>query len=903
MVNFCPKKPLIARRTVVIYLVYWMIFLYVIYSFSADNKPQSFEVECMNSQLGIEISKPNFLDKDLRTKNPEQSENSRKENESSNQISMDDLVILCKNQDKKDKKISNLSSNLIKWHNPQDLNITQAFFERNIDFSSLSSECVPLIEGYTSKQEALLFGSNVHFEKCIAKDFPFIFYNESIKKVEMNCTDKIARYALGNSPNEEIFGPFKSDLIWKNYSEPFEIGDTEFVFGSCGSSHQAILINKKNEKAAERAIKKTKQLNSMMKNDKSRPLSVFLIIVDSVSRQHFYRSFPQTIDFLNKEIVEGKYKNYIAGYDFSVNNANGENTYPNMIPMLFGHNQTIHKSLLKGEYYQLDWSEQKYAEIQKSAIWKHFENYGFVTAFAYETIWDFMTKGLGKKILTDHRISKFVSTGAPLFDFVDSSKKRRCYGVKDLHRHIFDYSLQFLQNYSKINKFMYMHLSAGHEDTGLVVRTVDPDLVYLLNEIFSYFSQNTDEDFAILLGSDHGRHVGNWDITKEGQYENKLPFQFLFTNSDLIKKMGPRTDSILQTNTKRLAGKFDWHLTLKHLATVPYGRLSISSHMYQEWKKSLPSPASHSVFLESSPIDRKCNDLDIPAYLCSCIQWTVLEEGEGDWDQIVPKLANQGISSINKRKKLADSSEYCIDVSLDKIIFSKEHQIKDENLQNREFITRISLKEDQKMVFELYSYFAQYSEFMAYKIHTNSGINPINETEFTIRHTGHTIQAQYQLFNISRVDNRTEDLCEIVSVARGMEPGFCACKKPKNIDLIDYPQLAVLYFRLKKKFSIVIGEEGMSCEDTCSLENKECSLWGLELINSKQILEGSYFDPTSKYFLRDNRMVAYEELYIEEVEESQMIGIEGNTLHLAQESSLSCKTSMPSVSPICPCKI
>lgn len=62
--------------------------------------------------------------------------------------------------------------------------------------------------------------------------------------------------------------------------------------------------------------------------NKPRDLKVVHIIIDSLSRAHFYRQFPNTVNFLNNNLR--KYNT--TAFDFKLNNVMGNNSPPNIIP-------------------------------------------------------------------------------------------------------------------------------------------------------------------------------------------------------------------------------------------------------------------------------------------------------------------------------------------------------------------------------------------------------------------------------------------------------------------------------------------------------------------------------------------------------------------------------------------
>ena len=64
---------------------------------------------------------------------------------------------------------------------------------------------------------------------------------------------------------------------------------------------------------------------------KPRPMTVIHVMVDSLSRNHFYRNFPKTIEYLNT--LENP---PFSLFDFKINNVMGNNSPPNVIPWLTG---------------------------------------------------------------------------------------------------------------------------------------------------------------------------------------------------------------------------------------------------------------------------------------------------------------------------------------------------------------------------------------------------------------------------------------------------------------------------------------------------------------------------------------------------------------------------------------
>lgn len=197
---------------------------------------------------------------------------------------------------------------------------------------------------------------------------------------------------------------------------------------------------------------------------------------------------------------------------------------------------------------------------------------------AYETVWEFYAKWIGKTVYTDHQVFNFINSGARYFNYKDNVESQRCYGLKDIHGHVFDYAQQFIENYAENNRFLYLHSSAAHELSGSVIKTMDPDLKILLENLFQKY-ENIDEDLVVMIGNDHG--IYKRESGDLGWLEQVLPGNFIFTKKSMINRMGPETDKILKFNTKVISSRFDWYLTLRNIALIPYGNLKTNSEIYR----------------------------------------------------------------------------------------------------------------------------------------------------------------------------------------------------------------------------------------------------------------------------------------------------------------------------------
>ena len=65
--------------------------------------------------------------------------------------------------------------------------------------------------------------------------------------------------------------------------------------------------------------------------NKTTPLTVIMLVIDSMSRSHFYRRLPKTLKFLNSTSPKN-----ITITDFKLHNIIGSNSIPNVYSVLTG---------------------------------------------------------------------------------------------------------------------------------------------------------------------------------------------------------------------------------------------------------------------------------------------------------------------------------------------------------------------------------------------------------------------------------------------------------------------------------------------------------------------------------------------------------------------------------------
>lgn len=732
--------------------------------------------------------------------------------------------------------------------------------------------CLPRVFGYTQLQAERLFPSNLTYPKCCSFPFSILSFSSGTRILDIICDEEEVPYiALGQKRREERLGGEKLLLDWRISPNGVNMEEREYAFGRCGNTlAEGVLVNNYNRTAAERANRTTEAIRSALNiTAKHRPLSVYMIVFDSVSRQHFYRSFPQTTAFLNSTL---RLSPNLSLYDFQLNNAAGINTAPNMIPFLFGHDLASHQHLIQNLSVSRPSDSPGFLKLQETAIWKVFERAGFVTMFGYDSVWDYLTRYLGREVAVDHMVSNFYRAAKQVFGYEDNMKKPRCFGCENAHTFLLRYITQFHANYRGLNRFAYIHLSPGHERSGTVIRTADADLKEFLEAITS-----AEEDLVLMVGSDHGRHVTP-EEGYEATVENLLPAQMLIVSKELMRRMGKNTSITLSTNSKRLVSRYDWHLTLRHLSTLPYGLLQPSSALYASWQALSPAPQPLSLLLQTVPAARTCKDVAIPLYYCMCLDY---QEGNPK-EEMALEMAQMAVSRLNNETEAV--FPLCLMLNLKNVT-----QVLVKNLQNQAYFYKIrfSVLENPAVLFDAIVLAASSSLFPLYS-------DP-SDTHPTLQSRQGLLM---QVRDIARVDEYS-GVCEALAKAAGVPAPFCICQLPYQSPLS--PAVLAPIQSVMLRITLVLAPKGIPCDKACSYASFTCIAWAFPLINSREILR--FAQPI--YRLSDKTRFSFLSLKAETISTKEA-GVrleekEGNWTLALSDSPFQCEVKPPTAQLLCPC--
>ena len=169
---------------------------------------------------------------------------------------------------------------------PDTLHSKKLFRKREIQLNKIQS-CKPASYGIPLEKDSIYFSSPNIFPSCEIDNPDFL--SLSNYSLFTSCTTEPS-FIYGPSTDQEFFGNFPKTYNWKPQSEFTHHKNTEWIISKCGKSKNVLLRNVFNPAAANRAKNITKLLTKQYKTETYRPITVLLIVIDSVSRQSFYRN-------------------------------------------------------------------------------------------------------------------------------------------------------------------------------------------------------------------------------------------------------------------------------------------------------------------------------------------------------------------------------------------------------------------------------------------------------------------------------------------------------------------------------------------------------------------------------------------------------------------------------------
>ncbi|CAH4032171.1 unnamed protein product [Pieris brassicae] len=310
-----------------------------------------------------------------------------------------------------------------------------------------------------------------------------------------------------------------------------------------------------------------------------KPWNVLILGMDTMSRARLISSMPKTAQLLRNH----------HWLDFRAYQKVGYNTFPNVMALLTGRNQSqVHTECHKS----LD-------QCNDIMLWSYFKKAGYYTASGEDFLRlpDTFTRYDGfKNAPTDHYMRPFFLTGENSIGNLVCTKKR-----PSAH-HLLDYALDFTNTYKNDKFFGMFWFNSFSHNLNNVPELIDSDLAKFFETIHTNGILN--KTFILFL-SDHGLRYGEMRVPYESYYEERLPMLYLWVPNNLRRRYEMFKN--LLVNQSRLVTPYDMYVTLLNI-------LEIGNNTE---KTSNACPNCVSIINELSR-NRTCSDAHVHEKWCSC---------------------------------------------------------------------------------------------------------------------------------------------------------------------------------------------------------------------------------------------------------------------------------------------
>ncbi|XP_028396730.1 uncharacterized protein LOC114520623 [Dendronephthya gigantea] len=348
------------------------------------------------------------------------------------------------------------------------------------------------------------------------------------------------------------------------YAEKARTADLNFLYLNCTGLYTRAKISQLLTflPALPRSVKETRKER----------VNVNVVLIDSLSRAHFYRSLPKTVEFLRKKNVDPDFPAHVFEYE--------------LFQAVHGHTHQSEHALFSGSLYPHAWNSKQRAAtpVGLQILYGVFKDAGFQTMFLDDLCWKAVygivtkvksyswrsllskmkTTNIDTRGITEASCKLLAEKGKHDLPFFDNKQHQLCFNGHHQHEYLFDYLTRYIDiTRSPGSKplFSYTSTHVSHDEVGLRVQSVDKHLKDFINTLSR--KKNT----ISFLFADHGNTYTPYQVKfLEGRQEMYHPMMVVVLPKKLARKFGRNIVRNLTTNQHRLFNMFDFRASLVALA-------------------------------------------------------------------------------------------------------------------------------------------------------------------------------------------------------------------------------------------------------------------------------------------------------------------------------------------------
>ncbi|CAL1531526.1 unnamed protein product [Lymnaea stagnalis] len=351
-------------------------------------------------------------------------------------------------------------------------------------------------------------------------------------------------------------------------------------------------------------------------------ININIVLIDSVSHQHFFRSLRKTVQVL--ENMNPLPDPLASLFDFELVQAVRSRTFESLQVMFSGEIDPLVKPFgtqeIPPEPLKVSHLLGKFKRKGYSTLW--LEDLCYLWEWGIAKDLHFLKKGSTKTDTWRRMWSKLAESNVDSIDVTLSmceilkvngvhdhfhGPDAVCFNGKHQHEYLLDYLHLFQTSMEAMKQpfFTFTMTNVGHEDTGRRIQTLDDALAHYLQSAASL--QNT----LTIVFSDHGNAYGKYiQEINEARIELFHPFMFFIIPSTVANKLGVNSMRSLGLNTHRIISFLDLYYTLRYLVDSYNTSIPPGDKKYK---------ISYRGLFDVVDVNRTCNDIPrIMPNLCIC---------------------------------------------------------------------------------------------------------------------------------------------------------------------------------------------------------------------------------------------------------------------------------------------
>ncbi|KAH8381238.1 hypothetical protein KR093_000308, partial [Drosophila rubida] len=370
--------------------------------------------------------------------------------------------------------------------------------------------------------------------------------------------------------------------------------------------------------------------------DEERRPSVLLWGIDSLSRMNFQRTMPQMYKYLRDE----------NWYELRGYNKMGDNTYPNLMAVLTGFNNSRAWSVCQPRALR--------GLSNCPMVWKEYKQHGYFTAYAEDWAWG-ATFNFNKKGFVNPPTDYYART---LMLAIEKELRKQvasnipyCVGRRHYAEYVYDAALQFTKVYRNESSFgMFWTNSFSHNDFAMP-SSMDARMLQYMQALKQ---SGVLDNSIIVFFSDHGMRFGRLRALKSGYLEERMPLLYIWL-PQWFQTRYPQFAENLRRNRNRLTSPYDIHATLRHLLQLDTSQAQLP---HPEG-----CPSCHSVFHEVN-VSRTCREAGIDDHWCTCSVMLNVSQS----DTVIEEAATQLVNATNDYISRHDQGKLCQRLKLSRVL-------------------------------------------------------------------------------------------------------------------------------------------------------------------------------------------------------------------------------------------